>query len=165
VSEKNRTMLSFYRVLIATFIFANSLSNLAFADQKFTLGGSVSLPATQTPKTDNAQSNDKSQILDCTRPNRDPRCKPVQPPYYFPHDNYSRPHRPRAVIINQLPAEPAIDINSLTDNWEDCRKAKLGSMHTREIGNADQANRLDEWLWKNCRSYSNELRQLEQNDM
>jgi hypothetical protein len=38
-------------------------------------------------------------------------------------------------------------------------------MHSRDTGDNDQASRLDEWLWKNCRTYSNELRQLEQNAM
>ncbi len=153
-------MRSFYRIIIAGLIFASVCSRPAFADQKLGAGGAVSLPPpTQTHTGDDAQ-NSNTPTPDCTRSNSDSRCKPPQLPYYHPHFK-----RPRPVIINQLPAEPAIEINSLSDDWEGCRKAKLGAMRARDTGNIDQANRLDEWLWKNCRTYSDELRQLEQNDM
>lgn len=148
-------MIGFYRAIITTFVFSCAFSINALGETKLSTSGAVSVPPPQTQTNDN-----KPQIPNCTQSNVDPRCKPVQPPYY---DSY--PHRTRPVIINQAPAEPAIEINSLTDNWEGCRKAKLGSMHARDIGDSDQANHLDEWLWKNCRSYSNDLRQLEQNDM
>lgn len=161
----NRDMHSFYRMIITAVIFASALS--AFADQKFNMSGAtVSSPPTQTPSNDDSQRNgNNSQKPDCTRPNIDPRCKPSQPPNPYSPRDYPRAYRPRAVIINQLPAQPAIEINALTDDWEGCRKAKLGSMHARDVGDSDQANHLDDWLWKNCRTYSNELRQLEQNDM
>ena len=29
----------------------------------------------------------------------------------------------------------------------------------------DEVNRIDEWLWKNCRSYSEEMRKIEQGYM
>jgi len=148
-------MINVYRNIMATFVFTCAFSLNALGDTKLSTSGAVSVPSPQMQTNDN-----KPQTLDCTRANADTRCKPVQPPYY---DSY--PHHSRPVIINQAPAEPAIDINSLTDNWEGCRKAKLGSMHARDTGDSDQANHLDEWLWKNCRTYSNELRELEQNDM
>jgi hypothetical protein len=138
---------------MATFIFTSALSVNALGETTFGASNTVSPPQTQP-------SGSKPQTPNCTQPNTDPRCRPAQSPYYDSH-----PHHTRPVIINQLPAEPAIEINSLTDDWEGCRKAKLGSMRARNTGDSDQANHLDEWLWKNCRSYSNELRQLEQNDM
>lgn len=166
-SEMNRHMRSFGRVFIGTVMFAAAFSNVALADQKFSLsGGATSLPPTQTQSNDNTSSNgNNSRTPDCTRPNTDPRCKPVQPPDNYPPHYDSHPHRPRPVIINQLPPQPAIEIDTLTDDWTGCRKAKLGSIHARNTGDSDQANHLDDWLWKNCRTYSNELRQLEQNDM
>lgn len=114
---------------------------------------------------------------DCTRPNQDPRCQPARPPSYppnqYPPNQYppnQYPAKPpygyrRPVIINQVPATPAIDIHALKDDWEGCRSAKLGAIRARNQGDPGQANDLDDWLWKNCRYYSDELRQLEQDDM
>lgn len=139
-------MTMFNRAITILFIFVAASSGLGHADVRF--------GATTTP----SPPNDKP-VLDCTRPNADPRCPRAPAPYY------STPYRQRPVIINQLPPEPAIEIDSLTDDWSGCRKAKLGAIRARNSGHADEANNLDEWLWKNCRSYSNELRQLEQNGM
>lgn len=159
-SERSSSMCSFNRVFIAAFILANTCNHV-FAEQKFSVSGAVSLPPpAQTQNTDKQRDDNKPQTPDCARSNVDSRCNPPQPPHYYPH-----PHRPRPVIVNQLPPQPAIETNSLTDDWEGCRKAKLGWINARERGDSDQANHLDEWLWRNCRTYSNELRQLEQNDM
>jgi hypothetical protein len=154
-------MRKFYFVFIAT-ILMSALCNSAFAEQKLSANGAVSSPSpleTQTKDNNSTNSGNRPSVPDCTRPNADPRCT-HQPPNYYPNAYRSRP-----VIINQVPAEPPIDTNSLNDNWEGCRTAKLGAMNARDKGDSDQANHLDEWLWKNCRSYSTELRQLEQNDM
>lgn len=146
-------MRCFYRAFFAATVVAVIHSGYVYGEQKFQMRDGTSQPPI----------DDKSKprpTLDCSRPNTDPRCRPSPPPYYYP-----QPYRQRPVIINQLPEQPAIEINSLTDDWEGCRTAKLGAISARKSGHADEANNLDEWLWKNCRSYSNELRQLEQNDM
>jgi len=66
--------------------------------------------------------------------------------------------------------------------WKECERAKLRQLkleqRTQTGGKSAQKSRsgktassrrnaaaLDEWLWKNCRSYSSELRRLEQNQM
>lgn len=156
-----------YRIWATALMFASAFANHAWGEQKPNIGNSigskVSPPPTQIQIEDSSRS--KPQTLDCTRPNSDARCKPIQPPNYYPHRNDPYRYRPRPVIINQLPPEPALEINSLTDDWDGCRKAKLGAMHARGSGRADEANNLDEWLWKNCRNYSYELRQLEQDAM
>jgi len=78
-----------------------------------------------------------------------------------------RPSRPypyrRAIIIQQ--AQPAEDNTPPSTDWEGCRREKLKQLHASNYGDTEQANRIDEWLWKNCRSYSNELRQLDQDEM
>lgn len=140
------------RNIIAGLMLALSFSPLSSAEVKLNGGSAVSLPP--------PQPSDKTQPPDCFHSNTDLRCRPQPVPEYRRY-----PYRPRPVIINQLPAEPAIEISSLKDDWDGCRKAKLGAINARSSGNADQANNLDEWLWKNCRSYSNELRQLEQDEM
>ena len=150
-------------LVIAGIVLAGACSGPLFADTKFDSSGAVSLPPPQqTPMKD---SNNAAP--DCSRSSADARCRPQTPrPSYRPQPHpYPYYQRPRPVIINQLPPEPAIEINSLNDDWEGCRTAKLGSMRARNYGRADEANNLDEWLWKNCRSYSYELRQLEQDDM
>ncbi|HEY3700435.1 MAG TPA: hypothetical protein VGK97_13950 [Spongiibacteraceae bacterium] len=140
------------RNITAGLMLMLSFSTLAGAEVKLNVSGAVSSPS--------PQPSDKTQPPDCSHPNADPRCRAQPAPEYRRY-----PYRPRPVIINQLPPEPAIEISSLKDDWEGCRTAKLGAIHARNSGSSDQANNLDEWLWKNCRSYSNELRQLEQDDM
>lgn len=67
--------------------------------------------------------------------------------------------------------------------WRQCEKAKLRQLdleqtrreasparkrkHSRQHGERshDSVESLDEWLWKNCREYSYELRTLEQQRM
>lgn len=145
-------------MMIATTVAAYTLASPVFADPKFTATNVP--PASQTQSRDSQQGDDKKPPMsDCTKPSTDPRCRPAN------HHYYPYPDHPRPVIVNQLPPQPAIDINSLTDDWEGCRKAKLGAIRARNSGHTDEANTLDDWLWKNCRSYSNELRQLEQDDM
>ena len=101
------------------------------------------------------QNNNTDAPVNCTQPNRDARCRPTIPEYR-PYPYYRRP-----IIVNSVPAPTPIDINSLKDDWEGCRSTKISAINSRSAGNLDQANRLDEWLWKNCRSYSEELRDLE----
>lgn len=150
----------FNSALIAT-IIALTVSETVCADSITNFKSTTSTDRMRDSTSDNAQK------LDCTKSKNDPRCGypqrpqyPVQHPGYYPQQYPQRP-----VIINQLPEQPAIEINSLTDDWDGCRKAKLGAINARKSGHVSEANNLDEWLWKNCRSYSNELRQLEQDDM
>ena len=63
--------------------------------------------------------------------------------------------------------------------WKECERAKLRLLKLEQRGaksghkarsgksanSRHNAAALDEWLWKNCRSYSNELRRLEQSHM
>lgn len=95
--------------------------------------------------------------VNCTQLNRDPRCR-QSPPEYRPYPYYRRP-----IIVNSEPttAPAPIDINALKDDWEGCRSTKINAINSRRAGSLDQANRLEEWLWKNCRYYSEELRDLE----
>lgn len=161
----------FDRLFISAFFIATATSNSVFADTTFGAKGSTSTEQTQTR---DGSKNTDSQRLDCTKSRSDPRCNyPPRPQYpatpHYPNtqypDRYPQPYRSRPVIINQYPEEQAIEINSLTDDWDGCRKAKLGAIKARHSGRSSEANDLDDWLWKNCRSYSNELRQLEQDDM
>jgi hypothetical protein len=76
----------------------------------------------------------------------------------------NRPYR-RPIIIQQTPAAEPEDTAPLAADWEGCRKTKLNQLNARQRGDADRANNLEEWLWKNCRSYSSELRDLEQDGM
>ncbi len=113
-------------------------------------------PAVTTPPP---QYKSSDSALDCSRSGHDPRCRPPVPDYR-PYPGYRRP-----VIINQAPPTPPLDTTTLKDDWDGCRTAKLNAIHSRHDGQLEQANRLDEWLWKNCRSYSEELRDLEQDQM
>lgn len=149
--------------LVAAFPACNG-----FADPAFGVTNSTSQNRMHDSKNSNVQT------LDCTKNKADPRCGTSPRPHYpqqhpqYPqqHPHYHpQPYRQRPVIINQLPEEPAIEIDSLSDDWDGCRKAKLGAIKARNSGRASEANNLDEWLWKNCRAYSYELRQLEQDDM
>jgi hypothetical protein len=66
--------------------------------------------------------------------------------------------------------------------WRACEKAKLRQLNLEQTARSgggkkpsrsrsgssksrENADRLDEWLWKNCRDYANELRTLEQERM
>jgi hypothetical protein len=70
--------------------------------------------------------------------------------------------------------------------WRECEKAKLRQLNLERAAQGDNsghssgkrharsrhpdkaradASQLDEWLWKNCRNYANELRTLEQDRM
>lgn len=56
-------------------------------------------------------------------------------------------------------------------NLEQAARGNTGRSHSKKhsrsnSGKAHQnAEQLDEWLWKNCRNYANELRTLEQQRM
>ena len=123
----------------------------ALADDKYRLrdGQSATTPAAPSPVRPVYP-----RTPECVYPTSDWRCRPRPPAY---PDHYHR----RPVIVNQIDTEPPVDISSLSDDWEGCRAAKLGAIRSRDSGQLDQANDLDEWLWKNCRSYSIELRALE----
>jgi hypothetical protein len=82
---------------------------------------------------------------------------PTRPPYPD-RDPYRRP-----IIVQPAPA-PAEE-TPLTDDWESCRSAKVSQLNSQQNGDRSRARQLDEWLWKNCRTYSEELRQLEQDRM
>ena len=116
------------------------------------VGGAVSQPSPL----------ERPHLPDCSRPYSDPRCPPTPSPRHpvWPREPYRRP-----LIINPQPAAPAPDLDALTDDWDGCRSAKLGALRARDSGDTSRANDLDDWLWKNCRAYSDELRQLEQNAM
>jgi hypothetical protein len=94
-----------------------------------------------------------------THPSTAPDYPPNQPrPPYPDRDPYRRP-----VIIQSAPAP--VQEAPLTDDWEGCRNAKLSQLNSQQNGDQSRARQLDEWLWKNCRSYSEDLRQLEQDRM
>jgi hypothetical protein len=69
-------------------------------------------------------------------------------------------------------------------DWRACEKAKLQQLNLEQTARANNhgggkkasqrggankskrsAEQIDEWLWKNCRDYSYELRNLEQQQM
>ena len=79
------------------------------------------------------------------------RCRPTPYPY----------RRPAFVA----PVAPSENSGPAASDWEGCRQEKLKQLNALRYGDTSRANRLDEWLWKNCRSFSNELRQLEQDAM
>lgn len=85
--------------------------------------------------------------------------QPTYPPSYPDRDPYRRP-----VIINQT-APAVAEEAPTTDDWESCRRTKVNQLNAQQGGDQGRARQLDEWLWKNCRSYSEELRQLEQDRM
>lgn len=141
------------------------LSGALFAADSATQGTPTIAPRGQPG------SSDKSpQPLGCSRidwlagkcsnhPSTNPS-HPVGPsrPIYPDRDGYRNP-----VIIQQAPA-PVAEA-PLTDDWEGCRSAKVSQLNSQQNGDQSRARQLDEWLWKNCRNYSTELRQLEQDRM
>ncbi|MFT3929771.1 MAG: hypothetical protein QM709_05645 [Spongiibacteraceae bacterium] len=79
------------------------------------------------------------------------------------------------VVIAAMPASSAY-----AAEWRECEKAKLRELklqdgaekrtttkkkasHRESLG--QRIEEIDTWLWKNCREYSYELRQLEQEHM
>jgi hypothetical protein len=118
-------------------------------------GGAVSLPSSPPAPVEPKNKPDIHRFPDCAYPTRDWRCQP------HPNNPYNR----RPVIVNQINTTPPVETTNLRDDWDGCRTAKLGAIRARDSGDLDRANNLDEWLWKNCRSYSVELRQLEQDGM
>lgn len=141
----------------AFFLILAGAITLGWADDidrlKNARGGTVSLPApAPTSAPTPRPPTEHPRVPDCIYPSRDWRCQPG--PYYR-----------RPVIVNQINTAPPVEISNLRDDWDGCRTAKLGSIRARDSGDLDRANNLDDWLWKNCRSYSVELRQLEQDGM
>jgi len=96
--------------------------------------------------------------------NIDAGCTRAQTHKCSPYPN-SRPYRRSPIVIVPQAATPPVDDTPPATDWEGCRKTKLNQLSLTESGNLDRAKRLDEWLWKNCRSYSEDLRQLEQDQM
>ncbi len=74
-------------------------------------------------------------------------------------------YRDRPIVIVQPPAPPPVDTTPTSSDWEGCKKTKLNQISLSQNGNLERSKQLDEWLWKNCRSYSEDLRQLEQDQM
>lgn len=77
-------------------------------------------------------------------------------------------------------AMTTLSLSTHATEWRDCEKAKLRELklqrsddhkvskrksHRREEDRRQSADEIDTWLWKNCREYSYELRQLEQEKM
>lgn len=50
-------------------------------------------------------------------------------------------------------------------DWNTCSEKKRDAIRAEKRGQKDRAEILNEWLWKNCREYSNELRTIEQQMM
>lgn len=88
------------------------------------------------------------------------------PRYYF------------VAVITWLCFIPASAIHAA--EWRECEHAKLrqldleqtrrkaspsGKSHQRKKTSRASVEQLDEWLWKNCREFSYELRTLEQQRM
>ncbi len=75
----------------------------------------------------------------------------------------------------------AFAVNAQAAEWRECEKAKLREMQQQRNANhpkpskhkkrrshedsSQRAEEIDTWLWKNCREFSYELRQLEQEKM
>ena len=75
----------------------------------------------------------------------------------------------------------SLSLSAYGAEWRDCEKAKLRALQLqqntaehkipkskkqRRTGAQHQSvDEIDTWLWKNCREYSYELRQLEQEKM
>lgn len=75
------------------------------------------------------------------------------------------PHPYRRPLILAPAPPPPEDTAPPEPDRDGCRQEKLRQLNALHYGDTQRANRIDEWLWKNCRSYSNELRQLEQDAM
>lgn len=86
---------------------------------------------------------------DRDRPNIN--CRPIPYPYRRP--------------VITAPAPPPADVAPSEADWDGCRQEKYKQLNALRYGDTQRANHIDEWLWKNCRSYSNELRQIEQDAM
>lgn len=71
-------------------------------------------------------------------------------------------------------------VGAYAAEWRDCEKAKLRELQLQKTSarktsrrktrrqqedRQQSAEELDTWLWKNCREFSYELRQLEQDKM
>lgn len=104
-----------------------------------------------------------------TAPTPPPNTQPQCPSGHYDTAGNCLPwyyHRRRPVIIQQqaAPAEPAVTEPPTADR-EGCRQSKIKQLNALKSGDTDRANKLDEWLWKNCRYYSDELRDIEQDNM
>lgn len=59
-------------------------------------------------------------------------------------------------------AQQVIETNNDAD-WPTCAETKRRAVRAEK--NGWRAEELNEWLWKNCRTYSNDLRKIEQEMM
>lgn len=75
----------------------------------------------------------------------------------------------------------SLSFSAYGTEWRDCEKAKLRALQLQQNtaehktskskkrhrtgGQHQSVDEIDTWLWKNCREYSYELRQLEQEKM
>jgi hypothetical protein len=136
-------------------------------------------PRATTPTSNNnnaaANGKDKPANIGCSRgdwlagkctvypgTNTDPDAYPDRYPGQYPG---TPPRHRRPIIIVPTPTAAPVDDTPLASDWEGCRKTKLNQLSLTQNGNLERAKQLDEWLWKNCRSYSEDLRQLEQDQM
>ena len=77
-------------------------------------------------------------------------------------------------------AMAAFSLGAHSAEWRDCEKAKLRALQLQQhvdehktakrkkqhrVDQHQSVEEIDTWLWKNCREYSYELRQLEQERM
>lgn len=138
--------------------------NLSTASDSATQGTPAIAPRGQAGSPEN---NDNSKPpAGCSRSEWLTGKCPGQPSTNPPHPSRPYPDRDpyrRPVIIQSTPAP--VDDTPLTDDWEGCRKAKMNQLNMVQSGDTARARQLEEWLWKNCRSYSEDLRQLEQDRM
>lgn len=80
-----------------------------------------------------------------------------------------------AIIVTQM-----FPIAAHSAEWRECEKAKLREIKlqqgaasskptkgkkSKKESRSERIEEIDTWLWKNCREFSYELRQLEQNHM
>ncbi len=92
------------------------------------------------------------------------------------------PHSRILLVRLFLFSAVAFAIDAHAAEWRECEKAKLHELqlqrHTedhkparrksyrrRDAERDQSAEEIDTWLWKNCREFSYELRQLEQDKM
>ncbi|HSB98137.1 MAG TPA: hypothetical protein VLC91_16875 [Spongiibacteraceae bacterium] len=117
---------------------------------------------TPAGNNNNAPTNgqDKTNSSGCSRSNWLAGKCTAYPGQYPGTSRYRRP-----IVVVPASAPAPVDDTPLASDWEGCRKTKLNQLNLTESGNLERAKQLDEWLWKNCRSYSEDLRQLEQDQM
>lgn len=77
------------------------------------------------------------------------------------------PYRHRPPAQRRETASQGLYIHAPTPgaSLEDCKSTKVKAVYAAKAKRRTQEQNLEEWLWKNCRAYSLELRKIEQQMM